>query len=97
MVRTIEIFWMINEQEYRHYTTDIEKAISFLYRARSHKEVQVAVVSYVMNKYGHRRMFTVDDRGRLIVDTDEIDDTPPTKPGDPGWDPEITEWFYEDD
>lgn len=28
---------------------------------------------------------------------EDCNDMFPTKPGDPGWDPELTEWFYEDD
>ncbi len=96
MVRKIEIYWVINEEEHKRYTTDIEEAISFLYRTRFHKEVQVAVASYVMDQYGHHRMFSIDKRGCLTDETD-LDDALPTKPGDPGWDPEHTEWFYEDD
>lgn len=28
---------------------------------------------------------------------EDCNDSFPMKPGDPGWDPELTEWFYEDD
>lgn len=96
MVRNIEIFWIINGKQHTRYTTDIEEAISFLYRSRFHKEVEVAAASYVIDEYGHHRIFSIDKRGALTDDTD-LNDDPPTKPGDPGWDPELTDWFYEDD
>ena len=37
----------------------------------------------------------VNGKARYPIHDDEDDS--PTKPGDPGWDPELTEWFYEDD
>lgn len=94
MVRKLELSLNINGEMHVRYTTDIEEAILFLYKNRGKMNTR-ACVSYKIDN-DSERFFTIDRFGHIQCDSDN-EDEPPTKPGDPGWDPELTEWFYEDD
>ena len=94
MDNKVTVSYIIRNILYNCRNVDEKRAIDFLYEAKKRR-----VYAYYTYPKDADTFFRCHLVGNKLFKKEYYipEDPPPTKPGDPGWDPELTEWFYEDD